>query len=171
MISPPGAPRPKSVLWNFKFVGTALAGSLTLALVSTFAPPPAQIAVLGSSVSILAGLFVAYVEQEDAREKSREVLLGTLRVPLELAREQDLFQHFVSFGDSLIALARGRDEPVLKTKEVRPGQARLQQRTAAHARRRTDRLLRDRDMADRLRATPPQPGPRHLPVRGLGQGA
>lgn len=114
MFFPPGAPRPKSVLWNFKFVGTALAGSLTLALVSTFAPPPAQIAVLGSTVSILAGLFVAYVEQEDAREKSRAELLRTLRVRLELASDQDLFQHFVSFGDALIALARGRDEPVLK---------------------------------------------------------
>lgn len=114
MIPPPGPPHQQSVLWNFKFVGTALAGSLTLALVSTFAPPPAQIAVLGSTISILAGLFVAYVEQEDAREKSRAELLGTLRIPLELAREQDLFQHFISFGDSLIALARGRDEPVLK---------------------------------------------------------
>jgi hypothetical protein len=107
-------PRARSVLWNFKFVGTALAGSLTLALVSAFAPPPAQIAVLGSTVSILAGLFISYIEQDDAREKARAELLATLRVPLELAREPDLFEHFVSFGDSLIALARGRDEPVLK---------------------------------------------------------
>src|SRR3954468_233677 len=99
------APRSRSVLWNFKFVGTALAGSLTSALVSAFASPPAQIAVLGSIVSILAGLFVAYVEQEDAREKSRAELLGTLRVPLELAGDADLFEHNVAFGNSLVALA------------------------------------------------------------------
>ena len=56
---------------SFKFVGTALAGSLAMALVAAFAPLPAQIAVLGSCVSILAGLFVAYVEQEDVRERRR----------------------------------------------------------------------------------------------------
>src|SRR3954454_4896424 len=107
----PEGPRTKSVLWNFKFVGIALAGSLTSALVSTFAPEPAQIAILGSTVSILAGLFVAYVEQEDAREKTRAELLGTLGVPLELAREADLFEHYVAFGNSLVALVRRGDEP------------------------------------------------------------
>src|SRR5947207_15882050 len=91
----------RSVLLNFKFAGTALAGSLTCALVSTFAPPPAQIAVLGSTVSILAGLFVAYVEQEDARERSRAELLDTLRVPLKLAREPDIFEYYIAFRDSL----------------------------------------------------------------------
>src|SRR4051812_1642772 len=105
MSPAPGAPLSKSVLWNFKFVGIAVAGSLTSALVSTFAPEPAQIAILGSTVSILAGLFVAYVEQEDAREKSRAELLGTLPIPLELAREAELFEHYVCFGNSLLALA------------------------------------------------------------------
>src|SRR6516162_3676893 len=114
MSPPPEAPRPKSVLWNFKFVGTALAGSLTLALVSTFAPPQTQIAVLGSTVSILAGLFVAYVEQEDLRERGRADLLETLRVPLDLAREPDLFDQYAAFGESLCKLARHRDEPVLR---------------------------------------------------------
>src|SRR3954462_2074181 len=109
----PEGPRTKSVLWNFKFVGIALAGSLTSALVSTFAPEPAQIAILGSTVSILAGLFIAYVEQEDVRDKSRAELLGTLRVPLELAREADLFEHYIAFGNSLIVLAKRSDEPVL----------------------------------------------------------
>src|SRR3954452_11634081 len=113
MARTPGILHSKSVLWNFKFVGIALAGSLTSALVSTFAPEPAQIAVLGSTVSILAGLFVAYVEQEDVREKSRNELLGTLRLPLELAREADLFEHYVDFGHSLVALARRSEEPVL----------------------------------------------------------
>src|SRR3954447_24856565 len=106
MAFTPGNPLTKSVLWNFKFVGIALAGSLTSALVSTFAPEPAQIAVLGSIVSILAGLFVAYVEQEDAREGARAELLGTLGVGVELAREADLFAHCVAFGDSLLPPAR-----------------------------------------------------------------
>jgi hypothetical protein len=109
MGPPPGAPRSKSVLWNFKFAGTAVAGSLTCALVSAFAPPPAEIAFLGSTVSILAGLFVAFVEQEDVRERSREELLATLRVPLELAREPDIFEHYLAFSNSLIALSAIRE--------------------------------------------------------------
>jgi hypothetical protein len=114
-MSPQLAATPyKSVVWNFKFVGTALAGSLTCALVSIFAPPPAQIAVLGSSISILAGLFVAYVEQEEVRERARAELLRTLCVPLELAREPDLFEHYLGFSSSLIALARRGDQPVLR---------------------------------------------------------
>jgi hypothetical protein len=114
MSPPSGAPRSKSVLWNFKFAGTALAGSLTFALASAFAPPPAQIAVLGSTISILAGLFVAFVEQEDVRERSRAEVLATLRVPLELARESDIFEHYLAFSNSLIALARRGDQPVLR---------------------------------------------------------
>ena len=114
MGHPQAVPRAKSVLWNFKFVGTALAGSLISALVSAFAPPQAQIAVLGSTLSILAGLFVAYVEQEDLRERRRAELLGTLRVPLDLAQEPDLFDHYTAFGVSLCQLSRRRDEPVLR---------------------------------------------------------
>ena len=74
-------PETRSVLFSFKFVGIALAGSLTMALVATFAPVPAQVAVLGACVSILAGLFVAYAEQEEARERRRAELLERLRIP------------------------------------------------------------------------------------------
>ncbi len=109
-----GVPRSKSVLWNFKFIGTALAGSLSCALVSAFAPPQTQIAFLGSTVSILAGLFVAYVEQEDLRERLLAEILGTLRVPLELATDPEIFDHYTDFGSSLITLVRSKDEPVLQ---------------------------------------------------------
>ena len=75
-------PPTRSVLLSFKFLGTALAGSLTMGLVSVFAPLPEQIAVLGVFISILAGLFLAYVEQEEWRERRRGELLALLRVPL-----------------------------------------------------------------------------------------
>src|SRR3982074_3339019 len=92
-----GLGRP-SVLFNFKFLGTALAGSLTMALVSTFAPLPAQIAVLGACISLLAGLFVAYVEQDAEREQRRAELLEKLQVPAALAPEQDLFDLYSAFA-------------------------------------------------------------------------
>jgi hypothetical protein len=113
MPSPDAQHRPRSVLLSFKFLGTAMVGSLTMGLVSTFAPLPAQIAVLGACVSILAGLFIAYVEQEDLRERRRTALLETLRVPLALAPQHDLFDQYCAFAGALDELARQPD-PVLR---------------------------------------------------------
>jgi hypothetical protein len=103
----------RPVLLSFKFAGTALAGSLTMALVSTFAPLPAQIAVLGACVSVLAGLFVSYLEQEDLRERRRAELLERLRVPVALAPEHDLFDQYCTIAEALAELARQPD-PVLR---------------------------------------------------------
>src|SRR3712207_3269431 len=103
----------RPVLLNFKFIGTALAGSLTMALVSTFAPLPAQVAVLGACVSILAGLFVAYVEQEDRRESRRLEILERLRIPPALAPEHVLFDQYCAFSEALAELAEQTD-PVLR---------------------------------------------------------
>ena len=108
-----GTPGRHSVLLNFKFVGTALVGSLTMALVAAFAPVPAQLAVLGACVSILAGLFVAYLEQEDARERRRAELLEKLRIPLALAPEHELFDQYCVFAEALAGLAKQSD-PVLR---------------------------------------------------------
>ncbi|HYT87564.1 MAG TPA: hypothetical protein VEL76_02490, partial [Gemmataceae bacterium] len=106
-------PETRSVLFSFKFAAIALAGSLTVALVSTFAPVPAQVAVLGACVSILAGLFVAYAEQEEARERRRAELLERLRIPLALAPEHKLFDQYCVIAEALAGLARQPD-PVLR---------------------------------------------------------
>lgn len=105
--------RRRSVLLSFKFVGTALVGSLTMALVSALAPLQAEIAVIGSFVSILAGLFLAYMEQDEQREKRRSELFEHLKVPMELAPEDELFQHYVTIADALSGLAR-QEDPVLR---------------------------------------------------------
>jgi hypothetical protein len=106
-------PETRSILFSFKFVSIALAGSLTMALVSTFAPVPAQVAVLGACVSILAGLFVAYAEQDEARERRRAELLERLRIPLALAREHDLFDQYCVIAEALSDLA-GQPDAVLR---------------------------------------------------------
>src|SRR5205085_4056411 len=99
----------RSVLLSFKFLGVSLVGSLTMGLVSTFAPLPAQVAVLGACVSILAGLFVAYVEQEDERERRRADLLEKLQIPVALAPEHDLFDLYSTFAQALGNLAQQSD--------------------------------------------------------------
>jgi hypothetical protein len=105
--------RRRSVLLSFKFTGTALVGSLTMALVSALAPLQAQIAVLGSFISILAGLFLAYAEQDEERENRRSELFEHLKVPMELAPEDELFQQYVMIAEALSGLAK-QEDPVLR---------------------------------------------------------
>ncbi len=110
----PDHPQPRRwVLWNFRFLGTAVLGSLTMALVSVLAPLPAQVALLGALVSILAGLFLSYLEQEEERERRRAQLLEKVRVPVELAPEHELFDHYSAYSAALIELAKQTD-PILR---------------------------------------------------------
>ena len=103
----------RSVLFSFRFIGTALVGSLTMALVSAFAPPAAQLAVLGALVSILGGLFVSYLAQEEERDRQRAEAIERLAVPLSLASEDDLYPHYLTYCRALTALAAQTD-PVLR---------------------------------------------------------
>jgi hypothetical protein len=100
-------------LLSFRFLGTSLIGSLVMTLVATFAPPAAQLAVLGAFVSILAGLFISYLEQEEARDLRRAEAIERLAVPLSLAQEDDLFPPYLAYCSALTALANQTD-PLLR---------------------------------------------------------
>src|SRR6266849_5578666 len=113
MSEEPYGPRRKSVLLSFKFVGISVSGALTMSLVCTFAPIPAQIGALGACLSILSGLFVSYVEQEEERERRQAALLETLKIPLALAPEHELFEKYDAYSQALAELAKQRD-PVLR---------------------------------------------------------
>ncbi len=84
-----------------------------MALVATFATLPAQLAVLGAFVSILGGLFVGYLAQEEERENRRTKVVESLAVPLALAPEEDLFPVYLSYCKALTALA-GQTDPLLR---------------------------------------------------------
>ena len=101
------------VLFSFRFLGTALIGSLVMALVATFAPFPAQLAALGAFVSILGGLFLCYLEQEEVRDRRRTEMIHRLAVPLALAPEDDLYPLYLSYCQALTALAEQTD-PLLR---------------------------------------------------------
>ena len=103
----------RSALLSFKFVGTALVGSLTMGLVSAFASPQAQVATLGAFVSILAGLFLAYMEQDEQREARRTELFEKLRVPIELAPEGELFEMYGAISEALAGLSL-QEDPTLR---------------------------------------------------------
>lgn len=103
----------RSALLSFRFLGTSVIGSLAMALVSVFAPLPAQVAVLGALVSIMAGLFLSYLEQENERERRWAELLEKVRVPVELAPEHELFDHYSAYSEALTELAKQTD-PILR---------------------------------------------------------
>jgi hypothetical protein len=105
--------RQRSVLLTFRFLTTAAAGSVVMALVSAFGPLPAQIAVLGAFISILGGIFLGYLGQEEQRERERTVAIESLAVPLTLASDPELFQRYQEIAASLAALS-GHTDPILR---------------------------------------------------------
>lgn len=102
-----------SVLLSFRFATVAIVGSLAAALVSAFASLEAQVGLLGALVSVLAGLFLSYSEQEEVREQQRVKLLEQLAVPVDLASDCHLYDHYVGFGKALNQLAMQPD-PILR---------------------------------------------------------
>jgi hypothetical protein len=103
----------RSALLNFHFLGTAVAGSVVMALVAAFGPLPAQLTVLGAFVSILGGLFLGYLGQEEQRERQRAAAIQSLSVPLALASDPELFHQYQEISRSMIALA-DRPDPILR---------------------------------------------------------
>ncbi len=84
-----------------------------MALVATFAPLPAQLAVLGAFISVLGGLFVSYLEQEESRDRRRNEVIERLAVPFALAPEEDLYPLYLAYCRALTTLAEQTD-PLLR---------------------------------------------------------
>ena len=103
----------RSALLSFRFLVPAFVGSLPMVLVSAFAPAAAQVAVLGGLVSILAGLFLAFMEQDEDREQLRHASLERLSVPLSLAAHHDLYDQYLAICHALTELAQNGD-PILR---------------------------------------------------------
>jgi hypothetical protein len=106
-------PPRRSALLSFRFLGTALLGSLVMALVCAFGPLSAQIALLGAFISILGGLFLSYLAQDDQRERQRAEVIERLAVPLSLAPDRELYAQYLAICNALTELA-GKDDPVLR---------------------------------------------------------
>jgi hypothetical protein len=106
-------PHRRSVLLSFRFLATAVIGSVVMALVAAFGPVAAHLAVLGAFISILGGLFLSYLGQEDDRERQRGEMIESLSVPLSLASDRELFQQYQEISQSLVAVAKTAD-PILR---------------------------------------------------------
>jgi hypothetical protein len=107
----------RSALLSFRFLFTAAFGSVLMGLVAAFGTLPAQLAMLGCFVSIVGGLFLAYLGQEDDRERQRIAAIESLSAPLTLASDPELFRLYQSLCDGLTAVA-GQSEGVLRDASV-----------------------------------------------------
>lgn len=90
-----------------------LIGSFTMALVATFAPLTAQLGVLGAFSSILGGLFIGYVPQEEDRDRWCVEIFDRIAISLSLALEEGLHLLYLAYCESLTALAKKTD-PLLR---------------------------------------------------------
>lgn len=103
----------RTALLSFRFLGTAVAGSVLMALVAAYGPLSAQLAMLGAFISILGGLFLAYLGQEEERERRRSEAVESLSVPLALAEDRELFRQYQAICRGLKGLGGGV-EPILR---------------------------------------------------------
>ncbi|AMV24037.1 hypothetical protein VT84_06550 [Gemmata sp. SH-PL17] len=77
-----------------------------MGLVAALGTLPAQLATLGCLISVVGGLFLAYLGQEEERERRRNAALENLSVPLALAGDPDVFRVYRSLCDGLQAVSR-----------------------------------------------------------------
>jgi hypothetical protein len=136
-----------------------------MTLVCVFAGAPAQLAVLGALVGILGGLFLSYLDQEEARDHRRNVVLERLAVPLTLAPEHDLYTQYLAFCKTLTDLANQTDPlpPRDRSPQTRFGE--LADRVVSPW---DGRVRRNRDVAGSLRSAPRRHRSPGIPVGGVG---
>ncbi|VTR91600.1 Membrane protein OS=Rhodopirellula europaea SH398 GN=RESH_05017 PE=4 SV=1 [Gemmata massiliana] len=99
-------PTRRSALLSFRFLFSAALGSALMGLVAAFGSPSAQLACLGCLISVVSGLFLAYLGQEEERESRRNAAVESLSVPLALAGDPAVFRVYRCLCDGLLAVAQ-----------------------------------------------------------------
>lgn len=113
-MSRPAKPFRRPVLLSFQFLGTAVVGSVLMAFISVYGPLSAQLGMLGSFISILGGLFLGYLGQEEERERRRTEAVESLSVPLALAEDRELFRQYQAICRGLKTLG-AQEESILRS--------------------------------------------------------
>ena len=106
--------RLQSPFSNPKFLATSLLGSVIVGVASVVTPLAAQIAILGVLVSTLAGLLVAWLDEQAQRDANRAELSAMGRVVDALENEPDLAREFRRIGNGFLALTE-QTESVLRS--------------------------------------------------------
>jgi hypothetical protein len=104
---------PHTVLRHPRFLLTSLIGSLVVRVVSAVASLTTQIAVLGVLVSMLAGLVLVWLEEQQRRDTTRHELSALGRVVEALEEEPELAREFRRIGEAFQLLSEQTD-PVFR---------------------------------------------------------
>lgn len=104
----------RSPFSNPKFLAASLLGSLIVGIVGVVASLTMQIAILGVLVSTLAGLLLAWLDEQAKRDANRAGLSSVGRVVDALEREPELSREFRRIGHAFLSLSE-QTEPVLRT--------------------------------------------------------
>jgi hypothetical protein len=107
----------RSALLSFRFLFTAAFGSVLMGLVAAFGTLSTQVAMLGCFISSLGGLFLAYLGQDEERERQRNIAIESLAAPLTLASDPELFRLYRSLSEGLTAVA-GQPHGVLRDASI-----------------------------------------------------
>jgi hypothetical protein len=105
--------RSRSVFLHPRFLIASVVGSVLVGLASIAASLSTQIAVLGVLVSTLAGLLLAWLEDQGRRDAARRELSSLGRVAAALEDEPDLAREFRRIGEAFLALSENTS-PVLR---------------------------------------------------------
>jgi hypothetical protein len=105
---------PRSFLTNPRFLTASLLGSLLAGVTSVVATLPTQIAILGVLVSILAGLILAWLDEQARRDAGRVGLSRVARAVDALEDKPELARVFRRIGDAFVSISEQTD-PVLSS--------------------------------------------------------
>lgn len=97
----------------YRFLNIALVGVLTTLLVILHGSLPAQVAVVGVCLSIIAASLVTLVHQHASHENRILSTLTFLHPPLALAGSAELFDYYTDLSRGLVTLAEKTD-PLLR---------------------------------------------------------
>ncbi|MDC0936280.1 hypothetical protein OAS39_08320 [Pirellulales bacterium] len=104
---------PKDIFSNAQFITVTAMGSVIIGAAAAWGTIGVQVAVLGVLVSALSGLLVAWLDQQERRDRAREDLLGGIAETVSALQDSpDLAHVFRNISGSLRALS-DHTEPVL----------------------------------------------------------
>ena len=113
MICEHRADEHRSVLSSGRFLSTALVGVLATVLVVMHGSLPAQLAVAGVCLSIIAACLVTMAGQHGVGEHKILASISRLHSPLTLAHDSELFEHYTALSRGLVSLSE-RSDPLLR---------------------------------------------------------
>lgn len=104
--------RTKPVLTDYRFLGTTLLGAVSVGIVSVFSTIDGQLAMIGTWLSILAGLLVTQIQSAEKNSASFNKLLRVAGLVPDLTQRADILKGYTSITQSLHTLSKHSD-PVL----------------------------------------------------------